>query len=401
MNSWRAGTEFVEQSFILGCLTHCLYPDRPLPAPLPGLDWDRVYGLLCWHRLTGLFYHLSKKNRDLWPQDLRERLREDRYRALLRGDQCTKQVQALLAALDQAGIAVLVLKGWALIPTLYGGDHGQRIYGDIDLLVHPHDAARAKDVVLGLGYQADPEPWPGFARRYRISWIYRQQPQAVEFGPAFGIGLHWGLLNTPFYFRRIAVAELFERARPVQVAGCTALRLGAEDDLVYACGHEALHHGYDGVLFRRYEMAAALLQTGPGLDWDAVVARSRAWRLVLPVQRVLANLQALWPGIVPARAAAETAALRPGHGERLVHGWLVRYRENHTARALLAWLTMPGLGRRWRYLLEHAFPGPEYLHRRYGPPPGRLWPLLYLRHFGLAAQYGVAALGRLSARDMP
>jgi hypothetical protein len=53
-------------------------------------------------------------------------------------------------------------------------------------------------------------------------------------------------------------------------------------------------------------------------------------------------------------------------------------------RAMLAWLTMPGFGRRWRYLAEHAFPGPAYLQQRYGDPPGGLWPLHYLRRFSLA-----------------
>jgi hypothetical protein len=40
-------------------------------------------------------------------------------------------------ALGEAGIRSLVLKGWALIPTLYGGDYGQRTYSDIDVLVLP------------------------------------------------------------------------------------------------------------------------------------------------------------------------------------------------------------------------------------------------------------------------
>ncbi len=37
-------------------MRHWLDPDRPLPAPPQGLDWDRVYALLSWHRLTGMFY---------------------------------------------------------------------------------------------------------------------------------------------------------------------------------------------------------------------------------------------------------------------------------------------------------------------------------------------------------
>jgi hypothetical protein len=121
------------------------------------------------------------------------------------------------------------------------------------------------------------------------------------------------------------------------------------------------------------------------------LARSQAWRVVLPVQRVTAHLDALWPGIVPARASAEIHALQDTHGERVVHQWVVRYRGNHTVHAFLVWLTMRGMGRRGRYLVEQAFPGPAYLRQRYGPAPGGVWPLLYFRRMALAAQYAASA----------
>jgi len=151
---------------------------------------------------------------------------------------------------------------------------------------------------------------------------------------------------------------MFARARPLQVAGVSALALGDADCLVYACGHLALHHEYDDALFRYYGMAASILQAGSHMDWNAVVTRSQAWRLVLPVQRVLARLAGLWLEIVPAQSLKELARLQPARSERLVHHVAVAYKDNHSVRALLAWLTQPGLGRRLSYPVEKALPGP-------------------------------------------
>jgi hypothetical protein len=383
-----------EQEFVQACLSHALYPERPLPIDRGGLDWARVLELLARHGLTRIFYRLGREESDGWPQPFQRALRIDYEAARLWGELCGEEVGAALEALAGAGVPGLVLKGWALIPALYGGDPGLRMCGDLDLLVQRRDAARAEEVMAGLGYGGRLEPWPGFDRRYRRVRVFRRPRQPWPFQDAFAVSLHVSLLDTPFYFEKIEAEALFERSLPLHVAGAEGRRLSIEDDLVYACGHLALHHGYDDALVRSYEMAAVIVSAGNGLDWAAVGARAAEWRLVLPVQRVVGRLRTLWPEIVPAAAWERIAGLRPRRSERLVHRWVVEERENHAVRAILAWLTMPGRGTRWRYLVEHTFPGADYLRQRYGAAPGGMWPLLYVRRMGLAARYAAAAAGR-------
>ena len=293
----------------------------------------------------------------------------------------------MLAALRQADIPVIVLKGWALIPTVYGGDYGQRTYADIDLLVHPRDAASARDIVRGLGYGAILQLWPGFLQRYRKVQVYQLPRNPGAFARVFAIGLHWDLLNNPYYFHRMPVEQFLQRAQPLPVAGVDVSALSAEDHLVYDCAHLALHHEYDQALFRYYEMASLLLRAGPTFDWSAVVRRASAWQLVLPVQRLLSHLETLWPGTVPTQALAEISALQSTLAERWVHYWVVDQKRSRTARVMFDWLTMPGLRARMGYLLETAFPSPTYMRQRYGPAPGGLWPLLYLRRAAIAVRY--------------
>ena len=380
-------TEPAEFPFVVGCLGNCLDPERPLPAPPHDVDWGYVYYLLEYHRLGGLFCLLGWEHPDLWPKWMQERLRLDRYRALLRGDKCQGQVLQVLTALKTAGIPVLVLKGWTMIQTVYGRDHGQRLYEDIDMLARAQDGARAEEVLLALGYEGTmTEPWPGYRRRYRASRNYLLSADPAPLGQPFGIGLHWGLLDTPFYDRRISIDGLFARARPLQVAGVDVQAMAPEDDFVYSCGHLGLHHGYDEALFRYFELASIILRSGAEFDWDAAAARAVAWRLVIPTWHVLYHLEDLWSGIVPGGVLRQFSSLQPTRMEKIIHKLVTEHRENRTVRVLLNWLTLPGLGHRGRFILETALPTPDHLRERYGPPARGLWPLLYLRHAAAAVQ---------------
>jgi len=380
-------TEPAEFAFVVSCVGNCLDPEWPWPASPADLDWGYLYQLLHYHRLGGLFYVLGREQPGSWPKEMQEQLRLDRYLALLRGDNCQEQVGQVLAALKEAEISVLVLKGWATIHTVYGGDHGQRLYEDIDVLVRPRDGARAEQVLLALGYEGTTtEPWPGYRRRYRASRNYVLSAGPMPLGQPFGIGLHWGLLDTPFYDRCISVDDLFARARPLHVAGVDVQAMAPVDDFVYSCGHLGLHHGYDEALFRYYEMASIIHRSGPDFDWQAVAARAEAWRLVIPTCHVLHRLDDLWPGTVPGRVVKQILALQPTRTEQTIHSLVIAHRENRTVRVLLNWLTLPGLGHRGRFILETAVPMPAHLRERYGRPAMGLWPLLYLRHAAAAVQ---------------
>ena len=65
-----------------------------------------------------------------------------------------------MTALRDAGIEPVLLKGPAVARWLYAGDPDARPYGDVDLLVAPHDRDRAQTILLELGYEPRGEPMP-------------------------------------------------------------------------------------------------------------------------------------------------------------------------------------------------------------------------------------------------
>jgi hypothetical protein len=210
------------------------------------------------------------------------------------------------------------------------------------------------------------------------------RPASTE--PSFLAGLHIQLYDVPFY-ERLPVSDWFARAVPVPTAGSGAQMPAPEDHLIYLCGHLALHHEREPALLRYVDIALLMRYAGEALDWEQVVQRAVDWRLVIPLQRTLVALEELWPGVVPSAVAAPVAHLRAGAPERRLHAWLAGHGRTPASSVLLALATLPGVGRRARYLLEQAFPSPAYMRRRYCPERPSLWPLTYLRRLGLALSY--------------
>lgn len=369
-----------ETKFIRDMLTSNLFADSPTPTHPADLDWDRLALLLTRHRLSAHFFVLGREQHEAWPDAFLETLRRDRYSLMMYGDQCAIHIRALLERLNEADIPVIVMKGWAYIPVIYGGDHSQRVCEDIDILVHPQAVDEAEKILIAMGFYKEMESWPGYHRRYLNGTRYFVGGQSGVPGSTFSIGLHWGLWHMPSYDHRlIDIEAVFERAQPLQVASVPALKLSVEDHVVYACAHLGLHHHFDSSLFRFYELAKVILDEGDSIDWKQVSERASQWRVILPVQYALKKTEALWPGIIPEWVLEELGQKQPAPIELLTLRWIKITRGKDTFDHLLTWLTFPDWKKRFVIMLQDIFPGPDYLRYRYGNAPGNFWPLLYFR----------------------
>mgnify|MGYP001028570409 CR=1 FL=1 len=216
-----------ELGYIQDCLGAYLF-QRPLPEPPGELDWEKLQRILIEEQLAGLFSILARANPAQMPKGLRDRLREGRFQQLLYTDRCAEQARAVLAAIDGRGVPVMVLKGWALVQLVYGGDYSQRPAVDIDLLVKPEDAGQAIEALQALGYAAtEMEPWPGYFQRFLNGSHYTRAEGTGERRQVFNVDLHWGFPDAPYYDRRIAVEALFERSLAIEVAGVAVRSLAS------------------------------------------------------------------------------------------------------------------------------------------------------------------------------
>jgi hypothetical protein len=366
-----------EANFIVACLAGELQDQQGVSTAPTDMDWEKLGLLLEKNRLAAHFYSLGLKHPGLFPDDLCDRLRQARYENLLYGDQCRLEVREVLDKLRATGIPVIVMKGWALIHTLYGGDYAQRFCEDIDILIPPDRVDEAEALLHELNYAGTQEVHPGYSRRFSNARAYLQTGESSAPFRKFAIGLHWGLTHYPYFDKkRINHTELFSRSRPLQVAGVDVLEFCPEDQLIYICAHLALHHRNQETLLNYFEIAAIIHLAGKNLDWQQVIDRSQGWGYLAQVQYVLRQVALFWPGVIPTDVLLRKVSWK----ERQIDKLVANTKGNRFYSALVEFLTMPGIGNKVSATFQQLFPDREFMQVRYCITPGeKLLPYYFKR----------------------
>src|SRR5262249_5775410 len=137
------------------------------------------------------------------------------------------------------------------------------------------------------------------------------------------IDVHWTLFDSPYHQARADVDWFWDTSVPVRIAGVETRMLGSEAFLLHLCGHLALHHAGDGLLWE-HDVFEALVAFGAATDWQMLLSKARAYDLVLPVRTVLIRAVDEWNAPVPVAALAALCALPCSRGEARVFARLRR-----------------------------------------------------------------------------
>lgn len=211
----------------------------------------------------------------------------------------------VLTALRTRGIAVIVLKGAALVETVYG-NLARRTMHDLDLLVHPADATAAGEVLEALGFT--PDEW------YRPrEWYVANLHHLVPFKrDGITVEIHHHLL-APTVPQVIPEEQLWTRAQPATIAGAGALVLAPEELLVHLVLHLVLANRWVGGLSAMRDIAEVIERHRGSLDWERVVASSapaaRAMYAGLNASRHLAGAEVPAHVLAALRARGGVSAL--------------------------------------------------------------------------------------------
>jgi hypothetical protein len=241
---------------------------------------QRVRALL-WHRLR------QKGLDKTVPMAAAEALREASRRNTLHNLRYYGELRLLLSALKPEGIPLIVLKGIFLADAVYG-NIGLREMNDIDVLARPADLARIADILTGMGYT----PLQPICADITLN-VNQHLPRMVKNGHA-AFEIHWNL-TPPGESYSIDPGGLWERAVPVQIAGCEALALAPEDLLLHICYHTSYHHQFAFGLRPSCDIAETINRFGYALDWQTIaeLAVCQGWQrgvyLALRLARELAG----------------------------------------------------------------------------------------------------------------
>jgi len=247
--------------------------DVELVALASGIvDWPGLVDLATREGTAPLLHsHLQRLGLlDRLPDGARRRLAE-----VARGVWAANAVLAshwgeATAALRQAGVETLTLKGMALANTVYA-EPGLRPMADIDLLVRPDDRAAALATLRALGYRT-----PGEAAD--LLGVSRSFAELVRDGSR--IDLHW---HAARYLRFEGIVEvdhegLWSRARPLVIAEGRSHMLSPEDLVLHLVLHLTLGSDFARVLWYA-DIDAVIRRFASELDWVRLAREADRWRI--------------------------------------------------------------------------------------------------------------------------
>lgn len=252
----------------LAFLLHVTRSSAAPPAPpLSTRDWRGVVRLGAAHGVLGLVSAFVDRAPEGVPDDLLPVLRassmEDGARYLL----FARQLRTALAALEQAGLSGLALKGPVLASMIEPAAPERRPCVDLDLLVRPGDVLAARAALHRLGY----EERHAFPRGHERRCLQVGKELVFDRPGHASIDLHWRLTR-PFGALGNLEGPLWERAITVNLEGAEVSTLCAEDHLLFLCVH-GCGHGWSRL--RWVADIASLLASHPDLDTAVLIQTAR------------------------------------------------------------------------------------------------------------------------------
>jgi len=334
------------------------------------LDAQTFLGLCREHEVEGLcFERLSKLDSTAgWPRQVWEEL-SDAARTRAAEELLRKaEIRRVVAALADAGIRPILLKGTPLAYTVYDSP-ASRPRADTDVIVSGAEVEAARQVMRSLSYVET-------VQCHELLSQFEVQ-QCDRFGVIHAFDVHWSISTQPVFAGLLTYDALLLRAVAVPALGESAVAPCRVDALLLSCVHPAMHHRNDERLLWILDIHLLASGLSPA-ELDEFEALARMKKVVAICRRGLQQAQAVFGTLV---AADLIGRLKRTAGPEPSAAYLASERRWHheTMASLRA---LPRLGDRARLVREVLLPSPGYMLGAYGlrdKPLGTwLLPALYV-----------------------
>ena len=334
------------------------------------LDAQTFLDLCREHEVEGLcFERLSKLDSTAgWPRQVWEEL-SDAARTRAAEELLRKaEIRRVVAALADAGIRPILLKGTPLAYTVYDSP-ASRPRADTDVIVSGADVEAARQVMRSLSYVET-------VQCHELLSQFEVQ-RCDRFGVIHAFDVHWSISTQPVFAGLLTYDALLLRAVAVPALGESAVAPCRVDALLLSCVHPAMHHRNDERLLWILDIHLLASGLSPA-ELDEFEALARMKKVVAICRRGLQQAQAVFGTLV---AADLIGRLNRTAGPEPSAAYLASERRWHheTMASLRA---LPRLGDRARLVREVLLPSPGYMLGAYGlrdKPLGTwLLPALYV-----------------------
>lgn len=131
-------------------LCACLKQDHP-----PIRDWTALLALANHTLTTPALIDYVRSHRASIPEDVTAYIEELHGRNAIRNDRLGNQLAEAVAALNNAGIVPILIKGAAILATSATFDRALRLMSDLDVVVSPDEVRTAMGALTAIGYSID------------------------------------------------------------------------------------------------------------------------------------------------------------------------------------------------------------------------------------------------------
>lgn len=144
----------------------------------------------------------------------------------------TGELLRIIALFENHGILAVPFKGPALSESVYG-DLALRSFGDLDILVHKHNAIKSLNLLISQGYRPEVELGAEQKKSYLLT---EYSIDTMNISKGIMIELHWELTgrHIPYSF---CLEQFEDRLEPATLAGKNIYLFPQEELLVYLCFH--------------------------------------------------------------------------------------------------------------------------------------------------------------------
>jgi hypothetical protein len=326
-------------------------------APWPGEDAALLIESIEQHGIGPLVY--SRLTDDSWP--IRAAFRDAAIRAAVAESHRLEDLRALLTALEERGIRVVIIKGTGLAYDLYPSPE-LRPRGDTDLLIAESDCDAVRALMRDLGYATQLTSGDTLAVR---------QQSFSRGGHVYDV--HWDVCNSPVLRDALPAEEVITRAIGVPGIAANALAPSHVDALLLACIHRVVHHHDNERLIWLYDIH--LLREAMTADEHARFWRLAAERRVVTICERSVDLADFWFAHAPHDRSSDWLRKNEFREEPSA-----AFLDQGRSRAAVLHSEMTALrGRaRFRRIRELAFPPPDFMRQSFPSAPTIALPLLYV-----------------------
>jgi hypothetical protein len=234
------------------------------------IDWVYLLRIAQEHGVAPLLFQ-SLKNvcPEVVPQNILTQLRTGYYITAGRNHLLTIELVKLLKLFTAHNIPTVPFKGPVLAISTYG-NLACRQFDDLDILIHPSDVCKAKELLVSRGYQPD--------HRLQLSWE-AHFTRAVD---KITVDLHWGI--TPELSDKKAydpsfpldLKRVWKRLRPIVIAEMSTQSFAPEDFLLIRCQDATKEYIRQHWPRLRWICdVSELIRTHPELDWEQLIERAQ------------------------------------------------------------------------------------------------------------------------------